>query len=117
MLREFSDEIARLKAQLAGKGIAPGEPGYGTGPGVRREIREVEKIVEKEVIKEVQVGVSEEELQRVHEAAEAEKEKIRAEAERKLAAELERQARRPSGSVRMLRRTSRGRRSPSDAAK
>ncbi|KAH8046117.1 hypothetical protein JL722_13836 [Aureococcus anophagefferens] len=51
MLREFTDEIARLKAQLAGGGSGGGAGG-GYGPGVSREVVEVEKIVEKEVVKE-----------------------------------------------------------------
>ena len=52
----------------------------------------MEKIVHKEVIKEVTVGVSEEELSKVHAEAERKKEEIRERAERQLAAELERQA-------------------------
>ncbi|KAH8057559.1 hypothetical protein JL722_6640 [Aureococcus anophagefferens] len=64
----------------------------GYGPGVSREVVEVEKIVEKEVVKEVKIGISEEELQRVHEEAEAEKSRIRERAERDLAEILERQA-------------------------
>ncbi|EGB07026.1 hypothetical protein AURANDRAFT_59154 [Aureococcus anophagefferens] len=72
MLREFTDEIARLKAQLAGGGSGGGAGG-GYGPGVK-------------------IGISEEELQRVHEEAEAEKSRIRERAERDLAEILERQA-------------------------
>jgi len=82
---------ARLKAQLAGGGSGSGAGG-GYGPGVSREVVEVEKIVEKEVVKEVKIGISEEELQRVHEEAEAEKSRIRERAERDLAEILERQA-------------------------
>ena len=101
MLREFQDEIARLKAQLQGKGTydengewqgadsasrgaaAPSRHRRESSPGWRRhetavasmnlpcpageqkEYKEVEKIVHKEVIKEVTVGVSEEELSKV----------------------------------------------------
>ena len=125
MLREFQDEIARLKAQLQGKGTYD-ENGEWQGAasaslhaidatriyqtsrrvretavasmnlpcpaGEQKEYKEVEKIVHKEVIKEVTVGVSEEELSKVHAEAERKKEEIRERAERQLAAELERQA-------------------------
>jgi len=89
MLREFQDEIARLKAQLQGKGTYDEN---GEWQGEQKEYKEVEKIVHKEVIKEVTVGVSEEELSKVHAEAERKKEEIRERAERQLAAELERQA-------------------------
>ena len=103
MLREFQDEIARLKAQLQGKGTYD-ENGewqgaasaslhaidatriHQTRPCVRetavasmnlpcpageqKEYKEVEKIVHKEVIKEVTVGVSEEELSKARDRVE-----------------------------------------------
>ena len=96
MLREFQDEIARLKAQLQGKGtydengewqgldsaslhaidatrhavdavaaMASSRSRVSCPAGEQKEYKEVEKIVHKEVIKEVTVGVSEEELSKV----------------------------------------------------
>ena len=52
--------------------------------GEQKEYKEVEKIVHKEVIKEVTVGVSEEELSKVHAEAERKKEEIRERAEREV---------------------------------
>ena len=49
----------------------------GDWQGEQKEYKEVEKIVHKEVIKEVTVGVSEEELSKVHAEAERKKEEIR----------------------------------------
>ena len=73
MLREFQDEIKRLKAQLEG------QPVYDEN-GNLLEVRE--KVVERVV----QVGVSEEEMQRLRKEAEAEREALqkRAEAEREM---------------------------------
>ena len=60
MLREFQDEIARLKAQLEGKGGGGGGRGGGGGYGggrpdehrYRTDVQEVEKIVQQ--VKEVE---------------------------------------------------------------
>lgn len=93
MLREFTEEIARLKAQLAAGGTTSPAglslDGFGSASP---EIVEVEKIVEKEIWREVKVGVSEEELERIHSEAAAEKARIQEEADRQLARLLEEQA-------------------------
>ena len=57
----------------------------------RTEYIDVEKIIEREVVKEVHVGISEDELQRIQDEAEQEKAAIRERAERDLAEILERQ--------------------------
>ncbi|KAK7235943.1 microtubule motor protein [Aureococcus anophagefferens] len=88
MLREFTDEIARLqgrtwarlKAQLAGGGSGGGAGG-GYGPGVSREVVEVEKIVEKEVVKEAETEEEREKLRA---------DLVRQELERKRASEKKR---------------------------
>ena len=64
MLREYQEEIKRLKAQLsgAGNGMILTESGEQVPMhSARQEI--VEKIVEREVVKEVKVGISDAELQ------------------------------------------------------
>ena len=75
MLREFQEEIARLKQQLEAtkRGVIVGEDGREIAiSDARRDI--IEKIVEREVIKEVKVGVSDEELRELRRKAEEEKE-------------------------------------------
>ena len=78
MLREFQEEIARLKEQLKGGG-GDGGGSFGGSGGTKV----VEKIVEVEKLVEVQVGASEEELRELREK----EEKVRQEKE-----ELRRQA-------------------------
>lgn len=96
MLREFTEEIARLKAQLAAGGaLSPGASIEEEGLShISRHdnIVEVEKIVEKEVLKEVRLGVSEEELERIQLEAEEEKARIKEEADAQLARLLEERA-------------------------
>ena len=72
MLREYQEEIKMLKAQLeaAGKGIMINERGEQVeATNAKREI--VEKIVER--VKEVKVGVSDEEMEKIKLDAENEK--------------------------------------------
>lgn len=73
MLREFQEEIARLRDQLSagGEGGHGGHGGGGYGPG--RELV-VEKVIEKEVVVERLVGVSAEEVARIRSELEAAKE-------------------------------------------
>ena len=74
MLREYQDEIKRLKEQLEAnqRGVMIDENGQERMVhNSRREI--VEKIVEREVIREVKVGVSEEELRDIERRATEEK--------------------------------------------
>lgn len=66
MLREFQDEIARLRDQLSAAGGGGG--GGGSGPG--RELV-VEKVVEREVVVEKLVGVSHDEVERIRSELEA----------------------------------------------
>lgn len=77
MLREFQDEIERLKRQLAEAGAAGGAGGAG-GPGGERV---VEKVVEKVIVKE---GLSEEKMKELEDKMASEKEELqkRADAER-----------------------------------
>merc|ERR1712070_382660 len=72
MLREFQEEIARLKEQLKGGG-GDGGGSFGGSGGTKV----VEKIVEVEKLVEVQVGASEEELRDLREK----EEKVRQEKE------------------------------------
>jgi len=92
MIREFQDEITRLKMKLqekasgggGGRGI-PGAPGPPGDPMeqeviVEKEVVEVEKIVEKEVVVEkvVQSGMTDEDVQRIQSAIEEERSQIEA---------------------------------------
>jgi len=77
MLREYQEEIKRLKSQLeaAGKGIMVDERGNQVPVhNARKEI--VEKIVEREVIKEVHVGISEREMEEIRRKAQEEKQML-----------------------------------------
>ena len=81
MLREFQDEIKRLKEQLASQG-SDGS-GCGTGEGkIVTEQRVVEKVVEVEKIVEVQGAATEEELAELKRDIEALKEEQRADIEK-----------------------------------
>jgi hypothetical protein len=75
MLREYQDEIRLLKQQLLAtqRGVMIDENGKEVPVhNAKREI--IEKIVEKEVIKEIKVGLSEEEIKEIRYKAEQEKE-------------------------------------------
>ena len=77
MLREYQEEIKRLKEQLeaAGRGVMVDANGKQvTVHNARKEI--VEKIVEREVIKEVHVGVSEKEMEEIRRKAQEEKQML-----------------------------------------
>jgi kinesin family protein 3/17 len=84
MLREFQEEIERLKSELAGRGEGDGGGGMGgSGGGGRGTERVVERIVEVEKLVEVKVGASPEELaefKRAEEKAVSEKEELRRQA-------------------------------------
>lgn len=95
MLREYQDEIKRLKEQLerAGSGIMI-DPNTGketTVHNARKEI--VEKIVEREVIKEVHVGVSDAEMAVIREKAEAEKQMLMKQAQEDMKQIIDQQSR------------------------
>mmetsp|Transcript_26474 Transcript_26474/g.77839 ORF Transcript_26474/g.77839 Transcript_26474/m.77839 type:complete len:766 (-) Transcript_26474:425-2722(-) len=97
MLREFQEEIQRLRDQLNAAGGGGGGGGVPGAPGQDR-------VVEREVVVEKVVGVSEEEVERIRRELEAQREKERQaheaanqqqreEAQRAQAALLEQQAR------------------------
>jgi len=74
MLREYQDEIKRLKEQLEAtqRGMVIDENGKQVMVhNAKKEI--VEKIVEREVVKEVRVGISESEMEEIRKKAEEEK--------------------------------------------
>lgn len=89
MLREFQDEIKRLKEQIAAT-----SQDYGGGAGgvfsseskqeMRTKERVVEKVVEVEKIVEIKEAVTEEEVAELREAAAAEKADIRRRAEQEM---------------------------------
>ena len=92
MLREFQDEIKRLKEQLASQG-SDGS-GCGTGEGkIVTEQRVVEKVVEVEKIVEVQGAATEEELAELKAAANKETEQMRRQAEAEMKEVLDSQTR------------------------
>jgi kinesin family protein 3/17 len=83
MLREFQEEIGRLKAQLASGGDGGGGGGFGGSGGFGGGERVVERIVEVEKLVEVKVGLSPEELAALRqgeERAQREKEELRKQA-------------------------------------
>ena len=86
MLREFQEEIARLKAQIASGegGGGGGGGGYGAAEAkatVRKEVVEVEKKVMVEKVKEVVVGLSKEDMQQIQAQMADEKRKMQERAE------------------------------------
>merc|ERR1719502_480472 len=96
MIREFQEEIMRLKEELAQSGgdidplTLPPEMRHLAGgpappPRIQKEIvtveKEVEKIVEKEII--IEKGPTPEELAAMQEGLRAQNEQVRMEAERK----------------------------------
>ena len=92
MLREFQDEIKRLKEQLASQGVD--SFGYGTGEGkIVTEQRVVEKVIEVEKIVEVQGAATEEELAELKAAANKETEQMRRQAEAEMKEVLDSQTR------------------------
>ena len=77
MLREYQEEIRRLKQQLeaSSRGVIIGEDGKEVmSHNAKKEI--VEKIVEREVIKEVKVGISDREMEEIRKKAQEEKQML-----------------------------------------
>jgi kinesin family protein 3/17 len=94
MLREYQEEIKALKAQLAKTqgGVMINERGEEVHVhNARKEI--VEKIVEREVIKEVKVGVSEEEMAKIRRHAEEEKQVLMKQAQEDMRSLIDQQSR------------------------
>lgn len=93
-LREYQEEIRALKAQLAAtqRGVMIDESGREIPmTNAKREI--VEKIVEREVIKEVRVGASKEEMEEIRRKMEEEKEMLMKQAQNDMKALIEAQSR------------------------
>ena len=98
MLREFTDEIARLKKQLAQSMTGSfDEDGLPTQAESKIDDLSDDEVVEKEIIKEkvkeVMVGVSHDELERIRQDAAQMKQTVQEETDRELAALLQDQAR------------------------
>lgn len=94
MLREYQDEIQALKKQLEAtqRGVMIDADGKEVpSHDVRTEI--VEKIVEREVIKEVKVGISEEEMEEINKRAAQEKEVLMMQAQQDMKALIDQQSR------------------------
>ncbi len=94
MLREYQDQIRALKEQLAAsqRGVMIDESGREIPVhNAKKEI--IEKIVEREVIKEVKVGISEEEMERLRRKAEEEKEFLMKQAQQDMKALIAQQSR------------------------
>lgn len=95
MLREYQEEIERLKEALRAQGKdGPGSVEMMDGKAVARRSAKpeiVEKIVEKVVVK--REGLSEEELKKLEDQARKEKEELRRKAQKEMKSLLERQSR------------------------
>lgn len=94
MLREYQEQIQLLKAQLAAtaRGVMIDENGKEVQVhNAKKEI--VEKIVEREVIKEVKVGVSEKEMEEIRRKATEEKEFLMKQAQQDMKALIDQQSR------------------------
>jgi len=95
MLREYQDEIKRLKEQLerAGSGIMI-DPTTGRETAVHNARKEiVERIVEREVIREVHVGISDAEMSVIREKAETEKQMLMKQAQEDMKQLIDQQSR------------------------
>jgi hypothetical protein len=74
MLREYQDEIERLKRELEASSRGNVLDSSGKEIPIGSPLKEyVERIVEREVVKEVRVGISEEEMENIRQKAEADK--------------------------------------------
>ncbi len=94
MLREYQEEIKRLKDQLANAGGGTYINDRGEEVPVRSARQEiVEKIVEREVVKEVKVGISEEEKREIEENARKERELLMKQAQDDMKALIDQQSR------------------------
>jgi len=94
MLREYQEEIKRLKEQLqaTGRGVMIDENGKEVPVhDAKREI--VEKIVEREVIKEVKVGISDVEMEEIRKKAQEEKQMLMKQAQDDMKQLIEQQSR------------------------
>jgi kinesin family protein 3/17 len=94
MLREYQDQIKALKDQLAAtqRGVMIDENGNQVPMhNAKKEI--VEKIVEREVIREVKVGASEAELEEIRRKAEEEKEYLMKQAQQDMKQLIQQQSR------------------------
>jgi hypothetical protein len=94
MLREYQDEIRTLKAQLAAtqRGVMIDDNGREVPiHNAKQEI--VEKIIEKEVIREVKVGASKEEMEEIRRKVEEEKEMLMKQAQNDMKALIDAQSR------------------------
>jgi kinesin family protein 3/17 len=94
MLREYQEEIKRLKEQLqaTGRGVMIDENGREMQVhDAKREI--VEKIVEREVIKEVKVGISDAEMESIRKKADEEKQMLMKQAQDDMKQLIEQQSR------------------------
>jgi kinesin family member 3B len=95
MLREYQDEIKRLKDQLerAGSGVMI-DPNTGKETQIHNARKEiVEKIVEREVIREVQVGATEAEMSAIRDKAETEKQMLMKQAQEDMKQLIDQQSR------------------------
>ena len=94
MLREYQEEIKRLKDQLANTGSGTYINDRGEEVPVRSARQEiVEKIVEREVVKEIKVGISEEEKRELEENARKERELLMKQAQDDMKALIDQQSR------------------------
>jgi hypothetical protein len=94
MLREYQDEIQALKKQLEAtqRGVMIDADGKEVqSVDVRTEI--VEKIVEREVVKEVHVGISDEEMEKIQIKASQEKEMLMKQAQQDMKQLIDQQSR------------------------
>eukprot|EP00981_Chlorochromonas_danica_P013799 scaffold6861_cov248-Ochromonas_danica.AAC.2 len=94
MLREYQDQIRALKEQLEAtkRGVMIDEHGQAVPiHNARQEI--VEKIVEREVVKEVKVGISEEEMEEIRRKAVEEKQFLMKQAAEDMKALIDQQSR------------------------
>ena len=94
MLREYQDEILALKKQLEAtqRGVMIDADGKEVQKvDVRTEI--VEKIVEREVVKEVKVGISDEEMEQIKKKAAEEKEILMKQAQQDMKQLIDQQSR------------------------
>jgi len=76
MIREFQDEITRLKMKLAERGGAGGDQEV----IIEKEVVEVEKVVEKEIVVEkvINTGITEEEVAAIQQNLDAERRQVEA---------------------------------------
>jgi hypothetical protein len=94
MLREYQEQIKALRDQLEAtqRGVIIGEDGREVPVhNARKEI--VEKIVEREVVREVKVGISEKEMEEIRKKANEEKQFLMKQAQEDMKALIDQQSR------------------------